>query len=107
MRRAALRSALTVKAAEENILILEDFNLPEIKTRVMSQVLRNLVGDQTALILAPEKDAAYETFMRVTSNLPEAKLLLANYLNIRDLFGYDKLILPLKALDVLTANLAS
>ena len=38
-------------------------------------------------------------------NLPDAKVLLAGYLNIRDLLGYDKLVLPLKALDALTAQL--
>ena len=38
---------------------------------------------------------------RSTNNLPDAKFLMASYLNIRDLLGYDKLVMPLKALDVL------
>jgi len=43
--------------------------------------------------------------MRSADNLVDAKVLLAGYLNIRDLFGYDKLVLPVKALDALVANL--
>jgi ribosomal protein L4 len=43
--------------------------------------------------------------MRSADNLEDAKVLLAGYLNIRDLFSYDKLILPVKALDALVANL--
>jgi large subunit ribosomal protein L4 len=42
---------------------------------------------------------------RSTNNLPDAKLLMANYLNIRDLLGYDKLVMPLKTLDVLKSIL--
>jgi hypothetical protein len=38
-------------------------------------------------------------------NLEDAKVLLAGYLNIRDLFNYDKLVLPVKTLDALAANL--
>jgi hypothetical protein len=43
--------------------------------------------------------------MRSVHNLVEAKVLLASYLNIRDLFGYDKLVLPIKSLDALVAAL--
>jgi len=42
---------------------------------------------------------------RTANNLGDTKVLLAGYLNIRDLFGYDKLILPEKALDALVASL--
>ena len=70
-----------------------------------SKALKNLVGKSTALVVLPEKDKAYDMVMRSTDNLADAKVLLAGYLNIRDLFGYDKLILPVKALDALVANL--
>lgn len=106
MRRAALRSALTVKAQEQGIVVVDELALEAPKTRLMAQALRALVGDASALILAPQKDAMYDVVMLSTRNLPNAKLLLANYLNIRDLFTYDKLVMPLKAIDVLKANLA-
>jgi ribosomal protein L4 len=43
--------------------------------------------------------------MRSADNLANTKVLLAGYLNIRDLFGYDKLILSVKSLDALVASL--
>lgn len=105
MRRAALRSALSAKAAEAGIVIVDEIALTEPKTRLMSNALDKLVGESSALVLLPEKDQAYDTVMRSTVNLASTKVLLASYLNIRDLLGYDKLVLPLKALDVLTAHL--
>jgi len=105
MRQAALRSALSVKASEHDIVVLEELSLAEPKTRLMAQALNKLVGDASALVLIPEKTPDYELVMRSTNNLPEAKFLMANYLNIRDLLGFDKIVLPLKALDVITAHL--
>ena len=104
MRRAALRSALSQKAAEQGLVVLDALSLPEPKTRLMAQALDRLVGDASVLILIPEK-AEYELIIRSSNNLPDAKTLLANYLNIRDLLGYEKVILPVKALDVLVSYL--
>ncbi len=105
MRRAALRSALSAKAAESGIVVVEHLELSEPKTRQMAEVLRNVVGEASALILMPQKDATYETVMRASNNLPDTKVLLASYLNIRDLLGFEKVIMPLQTLDVLTAHL--
>jgi len=105
MRRAALRSALSAKAAEASIVVVEDLKLLEPKTRLMAQALQRLVGDSSALILIPEKTLEYEQVTRSTNNLPDAKTLLASYINIRDLFGYDKVVLPLPVLDVLNSYL--
>ncbi len=105
MRQAALRSALSAKAAEAGVVVVDELVLSEAKTRVMVETLNNLVGTSTALLVLPEKDQAYEIAMRSADNLSDTKVLLAGYLNIRDLFGYDKLILPVKALDALVASL--
>jgi len=101
MRRAALRSALSAKAAEAGVVVVDDLVLPEAKTRLMAAALNTLVGEASALVLVADKDANYELVSRTTNNLPDAKLLMAHYLNIRDLLGYDKVVMPLKALDVL------
>ena len=71
----------------------------------MAEALGKLIGESSALVLMPEKDLSYDTAMRSADNLADAKVLLAGYLNIRDLLGYDKVIVPLKTLDVLTAHL--
>jgi len=57
------------------------------------------------LLAVTGSDAAYEQVSRASNNLPDAKILLASYLNIRDLLSYDKVVLPLKSLDVLSTNL--
>lgn len=105
MRRAALRSALSVKAAGNAILILDELSVSEPKTRLMAQALDQLVGDASVLILIPERNAGYDMVVRSTNNLPDTKMLLASYINIRDLLGYDKVLMPLKALDALVSFL--
>ena len=105
MRQAALRSALTAKAADAGIILVDEIKLEEARTRHMSEALNRLVGESSALVVMSEKNQDYDAVMRSTINLPEAKVLLAGYLNIRDLLGYDKLVLPLQALDALTAQL--
>ncbi len=105
MRRAALRSALSAKLAEQGLVVVEAVALPEPKTRLMAKALDGLVGNASVLILIPEKNADYELVARSTNNLPDAKTLLAPYLNIRDLLNYDKLMIPLPALDVLVSQL--
>jgi large subunit ribosomal protein L4 len=73
----------------------------------MAQALDRLVGEASVLILIPEVTAQYDMVLRSTNNLPDAKALFASYLNIRDLLGYDKLLMPLKSLDVLVSFLGS
>jgi large subunit ribosomal protein L4 len=105
MRRAALRSALSVKAKGSDIVVLDVLAVQEPKTRIMANALNLLVGDASALILIPEKTVDYENVIRSTNNLPDAKTLLASYLSIRDILGYEKIVLPLDALDVLVSYL--
>jgi 50S ribosomal protein L4, bacterial/organelle len=105
MRQAALRSALSAKAADSEIVIVDELKLDDHKTRLMVSALTGLVGNASVLVVMPEKDQAYEMVMRSADNLEDAKVLLAGYLNIRDLFTYDKLVLPVKTLDALVANL--
>lgn len=105
MRQAALRSALSVKAAEAGIVVIDGFDLKEAKTRFMVEALGNLVGTSTALVLMPVKDENYDTVMRSTDNIENAKVLLASYLNIRDILNFDKVVLPLKTIDALVAHL--
>jgi large subunit ribosomal protein L4 len=103
MRRAALRSALSVKAGDGQIVVVEDLNLDVVKTTAIAQTLVTLVGEgQTALVLLPAKNEPVERSLR---NLAHAKYLRANYLNIRDLLSYDRVLLPLGALDVIQGYL--
>lgn len=104
MRRAALRSALSVKASDSEIVVIDELKLDEPKTRLMVNALNALVGDDTALILIPDKESNTE-IIRATNNIPDAKILLANYLNIRDLLRFDKVVLPVAAIDTISSYL--
>ncbi len=104
MRRLALRSALSVKAAAGQIKVLDALQLPEIKTKRMVQVLQNLGVEGSALILLPERDEVVELSAR---NLPDVKTLRASYLNVRDLLGYETIIMPLASLEVVESILGS
>lgn len=99
MRRAALRSALSVKAAEDGVILVDRLEMNIPKTRDMADVLYNLVGDSSALVLLAQADENIELSVR---NLPDAYYLRASYLNIRDLLKFDKVIVPLDALQVIT-----
>ena len=104
MRQAAIRSALSVKAAEEMIVIVDELKITEPKTRLMAGALNTLAGNFSALLLVPASES-YEDVVRSTNNIPDAKVLNANYLNIRDLMVFEKVIIPVSALDLIKANL--
>jgi large subunit ribosomal protein L4 len=98
MRRAAVRSALSDKAASGQIVVLDELTMPTPKTREMVAILQNMAIDSTALILMEAENQIVE---RAAGNLPDVKLLRAHYLNIRDLLTYDYLVIPQAALAVI------
>jgi large subunit ribosomal protein L4 len=105
MRKAALRSALSVKAANNDILVIQDLSIKDPKTRLVAEALEKLVGKSKVLIIFPFKNGDTEMILRAINNLPHVKSLMANYLNVRDLLGFEKIILPLAALDVIESYL--
>jgi large subunit ribosomal protein L4 len=105
MRQAALRGALTTKAAGSGIVVVDEFDVKEPKTQALANALNGLVGESSALVLLPARGEAYDRTVRVGGNIPDAKFLLAAYVNIRDILAYEKVVLPLKSLDVISAHL--
>jgi large subunit ribosomal protein L4 len=105
MRRAALRSALSVKASDAGIILVDELIIAEPKTRLMAESLSKLVGQASALVLIPEKTIEYDKVTRATNNIADAKVLMAGYINVRDLLSFDKVVMPVKTLDVLETQL--
>jgi large subunit ribosomal protein L4 len=105
MRRAALRSALSVKASEGEIVLVDELKLDEAKTRNMAEAVQAIVGDASVLLLIPENSPEYADVKRACANLENVKTLIASYLNIRDLLGFDKVLIPVAALDVIESYL--
>lgn len=103
MRRAALRSALSVKAAAQQIVVVDQLAMAAPKTKEMARVLHNLSAvDGKTLILLPERNETVELSVR---NLSTARTLRAHYLNIKDLMSADYLVMPLGALEVVESIL--
>lgn len=96
MRRAALRSLLSAKAAEEEILVVDKLALDTPSTRDMAETLDVLVGDKTAVVLLAERNEPVEKSVR---NITGARTLRVGYLNVRDVLGHEMLIMPLDALE--------
>ncbi|HOR00944.1 MAG TPA: 50S ribosomal protein L4 [Anaerolineae bacterium] len=102
MRRLALRSALSVKAAEAHVVVLDQLSMEAPKTKEMVALLGRLAVDGTALILLHEPAFAVE---QAASNLPQVKTLRTCSLNVADLLGYDYLIMPQAAVDAVHQHL--
>ena len=105
MRRLALRSALSVKASEGAVAVVDGFALDEPKTKAMAELLRGLgvEADQNVLIVL---QAANDLVARSTNNLPWAKIVLAQNLNLYDIFTHDRLVIAKDAIGLLEETLA-
>lgn len=104
MRRAALCSALTAKVQDGGLVIVDEISMEQPKTKAMVAVIDRLVGDSSALVLMADRNENVEKSAR---NIADVKALRANYLNIRDLLGHDKLVMPLDALNAVVSMLGN
>lgn len=100
-RRGALWAALSAKARDGELMVLEALELPGIKTKAFAAVLRAL-GVESALMVIPEKDEVVEKSAR---NLPWVKVLRVEGLNVYDVLRHEKLILLKGAVEKLEGGL--
>jgi large subunit ribosomal protein L4 len=98
MRRGAIRSALSACARDGQLVFVDKLEMATPKTKEMNAVLNSLAGENTKLVLVA---ALNENVQRSVNNLDNAKTLRASYLNVRDLLKFDRVIVPLDALDVI------
>jgi large subunit ribosomal protein L4 len=98
MRHAAIKSALSALARDGQLVFVDTLALDTPKTTVMAGILGALVGESTALVLLPERNDQVEVSVR---NLSNAMYLHAAYMNVRDLLRFDRVIIPVAALDVI------
>ena len=90
VRRLAFKSAMTSKLNAGEIVVVDEINLKEAKTKLMAQVMKNLKADRKALVVLPEKD---ETVVRATANLAEAATTYVGTLNVYDILNAGKVVL--------------
>ena len=104
MRRLALRSALSVKAAEDQLVVVDSLDLDEPRTKAVMQILDRLNVDSSVLVLLPEVCPSFELSAR---NLSYVKTARANCLSVRDILGYDYVMMTRGAVDMIHALLGS
>jgi len=95
VRRLALKSALSSKVLENDILVLDDLKLDTIKTKQMVKVLNNLKVDSSALIVLPAVD---EKVIKSSRNICGVKTALVNTINTYDILRYKKFIATREAI---------
>ena len=91
-KRLAIRSVLSSKVLENDLIVLDKLELEEIKTKNMVKVLSDLKVEGKTLVILPERN---ENVQYSARNIEGTKTILINNINIFDLLNYTKLILPL------------
>ena len=90
LRQLAIRSALSMKVNDGDIIVLEDLRLDAPKTKLMAGVL-NKFDAKKALVITCGDDS--ESVVRASGNIPNVKTLAADCVNVYDLINYDKLVI--------------
>ena len=93
-RRLAIRSVLSSKVLENNLVVVDAMNFDAIKTKNMVSALNNLKVEGKTLIVLPEKN---ENVQKSARNIEGVKTSLVNTINVYDLLKYNKLILTVDA----------
>jgi large subunit ribosomal protein L4 len=103
VRRLAIKSALSTKALEENILVLENLALETPKTKDFKGVLTGLSVEKKALIVTADLD---ENVALSARNIPGVTVVTANGINVLDVLNHDKLIITKAAVEKVEEVLA-
>ncbi len=94
LRRLALKSALSAKVAENNIIVIDNIDVAEYKTKEMVKILANFNVDSKALIVLNEKN---DKVVRSAANIPGVATTLSTTLNTYDVLNHDKFIISADA----------
>lgn len=99
-RRLALLSVLSSKVRNNQLLIVDDIKLKEIKTKTMDTIFKALPYNKNILFALKEKNEMLE---RSANNLPYVKNIQTSYLNIKDLLKYNTLVVLKDSLESLNS----
>lgn len=94
VRRLAMKSAFSSKAAAEDIIVVDAIKLDEFKTKVMADMLNAIGAEKKALIVLPSVD---DKAIKSARNIPGVKTAQVNTLNVYDILNADKLVIVKEA----------
>ena len=97
-RRLAIKSVLSSKVLENNLVVVDKLQFEEIKTKQMVSVLANLKVEGKTLVVLPEKNLNVQ---KSAKNIENVKTTLTNTINVYDLLKYNKLILTVDSVKTL------
>ncbi|NUK31909.1 50S ribosomal protein L4 [Parageobacillus sp. VR-IP] len=103
VRRLAIKSALSSKVLENNIVVLDSLTLEAPKTKEMAKILNNLSVDRKALIVT---DDVNENVALSARNIPGVTVITANGINVLDVLNHDKLVITKAAVEKVEEVLA-
>lgn len=95
VRRLAMKSALSTKLQDNNLIVLDTLQMDDYKTKTMVNMLNSLNINGKALIVMPE---ANNKIIKSASNIPGIKTTVVNTLNVYDILNYDKFIVVKSAI---------
>ena len=98
MRRGALRSALNLKLKEGKLKVIAGFEVAEPKTKVVIEALKKLEADGKTLMVS---DAEQENFLTALKNIPKAKPLRVEGLNVYDIMWHENILCKKGALEAI------
>ncbi|MDI6831061.1 MAG: 50S ribosomal protein L4 [Actinomycetota bacterium] len=96
VRRLALRSALSVRASEDRVMVLEDFSFTEPRTKAAASIFKALGVDDHVLLVLAEED---ENVIKSMRNLPSVEVIRLEHLNTYDVLANDRVIFTRTSLE--------
>lgn len=101
MRRLAIRSVLSVKVADEQVVIVDGLNGIAPRTKVMQSLLVDLPASQRSTLIVIGPGEGWEPVYRAGSNLPDVKIIRAGYVNVHDVLKHERLVLTTEAVNTI------
>lgn len=98
LKRLALKSALTDKVISEKLIVLDSLELPEVKTKTMSGVCKDIKVDKALFVLEGTSDSLKQNVMLSARNIPNIKTAGVNTINVYDILHYDSLVITKDAI---------
>lgn len=96
-RRLALKSALTSRVNENKLIVLDSFNMDEIKTKKFQAVMNNLKVSKALVVMAEKND----NIVLSARNIPAVKTALTNTINVYDILKYDTVVVTKDAVNAI------
>ena len=94
-KRVAFRSAISTKLAEKELVVLENLDIKDAKTKSMIEVMKNINHDKTAVFVIKGEN---ENVLRASGNIPNVEVTSSDLLNVYDIVKCDKLVVTADAI---------